>query len=248
MHNKLRYKCTAVLALALTGAAASPASADQYKQVADNGRVECAVSKQELTRIALIGDQFASVSKLSSGTPYNDFAVTNEPLRGDIYISVPETFAPASISFFATTKKGYTYKFACKAEAIEAQQVFLTNPALAQNEARDWEKTPSADSGPIRLVQAMASNAILEGFEIRQSAAAPTRVGDLEVQLIAEYRGAALLGKSIKLTNRGRKMLSINERDIAPKDALAVSIAAPSLAPNTSTTAFVVGTNPEGQP
>ncbi|MFM2410502.1 MAG: hypothetical protein RL481_1330, partial [Pseudomonadota bacterium] len=103
-------------------------------------------------------------------------------------------------------------------------------------------------SGPIRLVQAMAGNALIEGFEIRQTAAAPTRVGDLEVQLIAEYRGAALLGKSIKLTNRGRKALSINERDIAPKDTLAVSIAAPSLAPNASTTAYVVGINPEGQP
>lgn len=248
MHNKLRNKCTAMLALALAATTASLANADQYKQVADNGRIECAVSKQELTRIALIGDQFASVSKLSSGTPYNDFAVTNEPLRGDIYISVPETFAPASISFFATTKKGYTYKFACKAEAIEAQQVFITNPALAHNEASDWEKTPSADSGPIRLVQAMASNAILEGFDIRQSAGAPTRVGDLEVQLIAEYRGAALLGKRIRLTNRGRKALSINERDIVPTDTLAVSIAAPTLAPNASTTAYVVGTNPEGQP
>lgn len=248
MHNKLRHKNTALPTLAIAVIAANPANADQYKQVADNGRIECAVSKQELTRIALIGDQFSSVSKLSSGTPYNDFAVTNEPLRGDIYISVPETFAPSSISFFATTKKGYTYKFACKAEAIEAQQVFITNPALAQNEARDWEKTPSVDSGAIRLVQAMASNAMLEGFEIRQSAAAPTRVGDLEVQLIAEYRGAALLGKSIKLTNRGRKALSINERDIAPKDTLAVSIAAPTLAPNANTTAYVVGTNPEGLP
>ena len=68
------------------------AFADQYKQAADNARIECVVSKQELTRIALIGDQFASVSKISSGTPYNDFAVTNEPVRGDIYISVPETY------------------------------------------------------------------------------------------------------------------------------------------------------------
>lgn len=244
-HLRLRAR---LLALCAPAFAASPALADQYKQAADNARVECVVSKQELTRIALIGDQFASVSKLSSGTPYNDFAVTNEPLRGDIYISVPETYAAGSISFFATSKKGFTYKFACKAEAIEAQQIFITNPALAQNDASNWEKQPSSDSSPIRLIQAMANDAVLPGYEIRRSSNPASRVGDLEVQLIAEYRGAALLGKSIRLTNRGRKTIALLERDIAPKDTLAVSITAPSLAPNASTTAFVVGTKQEDQP
>jgi hypothetical protein len=49
-----------------------------------------------------------------TGTPYNDFAVTNEPVRGDIYVSVPEVYAAARISFFATTKKGYVEQFACR--------------------------------------------------------------------------------------------------------------------------------------
>ena len=97
---------TALLALAAVPAHA----ADQFKQAADGAGIECSVSARELTRFALIDDQFASVSKISTGTPYNDFAVTNEPLRGDIYISVPETFAAGSISFFATTRKGYVYK------------------------------------------------------------------------------------------------------------------------------------------
>lgn len=57
-------------------ALASPALADQFKESADGGTVQCSVSARELTRFALIGDQFASVSKISSGYPYNDFAVT----------------------------------------------------------------------------------------------------------------------------------------------------------------------------
>ena len=64
-------------------ALASPALADQFKQSADGGTIACSVSARELTRFALIGDQFASVSKISSGYPYNDFAVTHEPVRGD---------------------------------------------------------------------------------------------------------------------------------------------------------------------
>jgi conjugal transfer pilus assembly protein TraK len=85
---------------------------DQFRQAADGSSIECTVSARELTRFALVDDQFASVSKISSGTPYNDFAVTNEPLRGDIYVSVPETFAARAISFFATTRKGFVYKIA----------------------------------------------------------------------------------------------------------------------------------------
>ena len=224
---------------------ASPAQADQFKQTADGGTIECSVSARELTRFALVGDQFASVSKLSTGYPYNDFAVTNEPVRGDIYVSVPETYAAAKISFFATTKKGYVYKLACPVERIEAQQVFITNPAIARNDATRWETETPLGETAVRLVQAMANNAAIDGYRIRQSAALPARVGSLEVQLIADYRGAALTGKVIHLTNRGAKPTTIAEQDLAPRGTLAVAIANPALEPGASTTAYVVGPNGE---
>ena len=67
------------LGMALIGAAmalaATPASADQYRQAADNAQVDCVISNHELTRISLIGDAFASVSKITTGYPYNDFTV-----------------------------------------------------------------------------------------------------------------------------------------------------------------------------
>ncbi len=232
------YTCLAAASLL-----PSPAFADQYKQAADNARIECVVSKQELSRIALIGDQFASVSKISSGTPYNDFAVANEPVRGDIYISVPETYAAGSISFFATTKKGFVYKFACKAEMVEAQQLFISNPALTKSDAASWENQTSPAQSAVRLIQAMATDRTIEGYELRQSASPAARVGNLEIQLIAEYRGAALMGKVLRLTNRGKKPLPLAERDLAPKDTLAISIGEPSLAPGASTTALIVGAN-----
>ena len=130
---------------------ASPAQADQFKQTADGGTIECSVSARELTRFALVGDQFASVSKLSTGYPYNDFAVTNEPVRGDIYVSVPETYAAAKISFFATTKKGYVYKLACPVERIEAQQVFITNPAIAFTDTPAFKEIGLADKPALFL-------------------------------------------------------------------------------------------------
>lgn len=226
-------------------ALASPALADQFKESADGGTIACSVSARELTRFALIGDQFASVSKISSGYPYNDFAVTHEPVRGDIYVSVPETFAAARISFFATTKAGYVYKFSCSIDRIEAAQVFITNPAIAKGDAGAWERQTSQDEAVVRLVQAMAAQQALPGFEISQPAALPSRVGALEVQLIAEYRGAALAGKVVRLANRSAKALTLSEKDLAPIGALAVSIAQGTLKPGASTTAYLVGANGE---
>lgn len=240
---KLR-RTAAVLPL-LAALFASPVQADQFKQTADGGTIECSVSARELTRFSLIGDQFASVSKISSGYPYNDFAVTNEPVRGDIYVSVPETFAAARISFFATTRAGYVYKFSCGIDKVEATQVFITNPAIAKNDAGRWESKTPLEESAVRLVQAMAGQQNIDGYDVRQSAELPAKVGGFELQLIAEYRGAALAGKVIRIANRGAKAVTLTERDLSPPNALAVSITEPNLAPGTSTTAFVVGPNGE---
>ncbi len=88
----LKLTGLAVLAFAL---APVPAHADQFVEAADNATVDCELARGELTRIALIDDGFANVSKIASGFPYNDFQVTHEPVRGDIYISVPPQFAAA---------------------------------------------------------------------------------------------------------------------------------------------------------
>jgi conjugal transfer pilus assembly protein TraK len=239
-----RLACAVALALPL-GSACPALAADQFRQAADGSSIECAVSARELTRFALVDDQFASVSKISSGTPYKDFAVTNEPLRGDIYVSVPETFAARAISFFATTRKGFVYKIACRIEPIPAVQVFITNPAIARNMAADWEKETPLTASAVRLIQAMADDRSVAGFEVRQVAASPARVGDLEVQLIADYRGSSLAGKVIRIANRGKENVTLAERDLAPAGALAVAIVSPVLAPGMSTTAFVVGANGE---
>jgi conjugal transfer pilus assembly protein TraK len=218
----------------------SAAHADQFKQAADNARIECEVSRRELTRIALVGDQFASVSKISSGNPYSDFAVSNEPVRGDLYLSVPPAFAGADISFFATSKKGYVYKFACRTADIDAQQVFITNPGLVASDAADWENETTPADAAIRLVHAMAGEETVPGFVIRQAAGIPARVGPISVQRVAEYQGAALSGQMLRVTNLGRATATLREADIAPPATLAISLTATSLKAGEAATAFVV--------
>ena len=75
---------------------------------------------------------------------------------------------------------------------------------------------------------------------MRQVAAAPTRVGDLTVRLVAEFRGAALTGRVLRIDNRGANPVTIDPAQLMPAGSLAVSVADRELAPHTATTLYVV--------
>ena len=223
---------------------ATPAWADQTIMAGDSAQVDCQASAKDLTRISLIEDEFASVSKISTGNPIDDFSVVNEPVRGDIYLSVPNGFSRSALSFFGTSKR--VYKFVCRIGGDQAAQIFVSNPAIAR--AQVAETMPaSAASGPqdaaIELVRAMYTNGTVEGFEMRQRSFRPVFVGNLKVQMIAEYRGTDLIGRVLRIENAGSDPVELTERTVAPTSALAVSIAEPKLAPGKVTTAYLVSSN-----
>lgn len=224
---------------------ASPAWADQTVMAADGSQVDCAASAKDLTRISLVEDEFASVSKISTGNPQDDFSVVNEPVRGDIYLSVPEGFARPALSFFATSKRGYVYKIVCRIAGEQAVQLFISNPAIAkakadENGAPQLAAAPSPQEAAVELVQAMYSNSVADGYEMRQRTLRPVYVGNLKVQMIAEYRGSELTGRVLRIENRGGETVTLAETTVAPNSALAVSIAEPKLEPGKVTTAYLV--------
>lgn len=231
------------LGLGLMGAAlaliAQPARADQFRQAADNSEIACRISSRELTRISLVGDAFANVSKITSGVPGQDFTVTSEPVRGDIYLSVPDGWTAGALSFFATSRKGFVYKFACSVEEIPAEQLFVSNPALAvASEDKARPRSPGAAS--VELVRAMASDAVPGSFVVRQPAASATRVGGLELRVVAEYEGDGLLGRHLRIDNRGHAAATLDKASLTPAGALAVSVGAEELAPGAATSVYVV--------
>lgn len=233
----------AIAAVLLVSAA--PAHADQSLTVADNASVECVASQTDLTRISLVGDAFASVSKMQPEHPLDDFSIVNEPTRGDIYVSLPGGFRPKLLSFFGTSKKGYVYKFACRIEAVEAQQIFLSNPGAADNRgaaelAAGDEEAPDIDETAVRLVQAMAHDEPAPGYRLERSALLPVTSGPLTVQLLAQYRSSMLTGRVIRIENTGKTPFTLSEAQVAPAGALAVAITEPQLGPRQVTTAYVV--------
>ena len=226
-------------------AAPAFAASDQTLMVADGAQVSCTASAKDLTRISLVGDEFAGVFKISTGNATDDFSVVNEPVRGDIYLSVPEGFSRQVLSFFGTSKRGYVYKFQCRISGDQAVQVFMSNPAIAKADAEEAGPTRAAsvaspEEAAVSLVQAMYANKTVEGFEMRQRSLKPVYVGDLKVQMIAEYRGEALTGRVLRIENKGTAETVLTEATVAPASALAVSIAEPKLAPGRVTTAYLV--------
>jgi conjugal transfer pilus assembly protein TraK len=222
---------------------ASPAFADQNLMVADNGTVQCDASARDLTRISLKDDQFAAVSKVTSGVPSEDFSIVNEPVRGDIYVSVPEQYSRKTISFFGTTRKGFVYKFICTVAGDQAKQVFIGNADIErgpQDPAEAIPATLSTNEGAIRLVKAMYQQSIPPGFEIRPVTRAPVNVGTLKVQMISEYRGVMLTGKEMRIENKGSQPVRITDEMVVSSGAIAVSIAQPELQPGQATTAYTV--------
>jgi len=222
---------------------AAPGWADQTVVAADSAQVDCQASAKDLTRISLTEDAFASISKISTGNPADDFTVVNEPVRGDIYVSVPEGFGRPALSFFGTSKRGYVYKFVCRIGGEQAAQVFISNPAIAKEKAAESapqkaEVTPQ--EAAVELVQAMYGNGPAEGYELRQRSLKPVYVGALKVQMIAEYRGTDLTGRVLRIENTGPAPVELSERTVAPASALAVSITESTLAPGKVTTAYLV--------
>lgn len=221
---------------------AVPAWADQTVMASDSSRVDCTASARDLTRISLVEDEFASVSKISTGNTGDDFSVVNEPVRGDIYLSVPDGFARPALSFFATSKRGYVYKFVCRIDGEQAVQVFISNPAIAKELAAEEKLAPprGPQDAAIELVQAMYAGAIVDGYEMRQRSLTPVNVGPLKVQLVAEYRGADLSGRVFRIENKSDQAVELTEAMVAPANALAVSVAEKTLPPGRVTTAYLV--------
>ena len=90
-------------------------------------------------------------SKITTGNPAEDFKIVNEPVRGDIYISVPDGFTKPNLSFFGTTRKGFVYKFLRQVRGNDAEQVFVTNTAVKAEAARDWDVRSSPEDTAVRL-------------------------------------------------------------------------------------------------
>ncbi len=232
-------------ALIFTLAALAPAHsalADETIPVSDNGEVNCSASKSDLTRVALVDDEFVAVSRIETGIPSNDISIVHEPTRGDLYLSVPEGYSKSHLSFFGTTQAGFVYKFTCRVENIPTQQVFVRNAALEEERLAltGGAQQPDMQDASVQLVRAMFEQREIGGYSISDIPRAAVNIGELKIQLTSQYLGPVLTGQVMRIENTGSEEVTLTDALVGGRSALAVSVGNRSLAPGQATSAFVV--------
>ena len=218
----------------------SSAMADQRLVVPDNGEVLCHIAQRGITRLSLEGDRFVSDVRRPSGEALADFSIQNEPNRGDIYISLPDGFGARAIAFFATTGKGYTYKFRCSVIDSETEQVFIVNQELADARLKTASGVAEAWELPVAIIQGMATKASLPGYTITPGSGRPVYVGTLKVRIVSVYSGYRMVGKVVDIENFASVPTDLTEQEVSPANTVAATLTTTHLGPHEHATAYVV--------
>lgn len=237
MQNSLSRLCAA---LAVAPAIVAPAAADQFKTVSDNGAIEGYASASEITRLSLIGDRTLSVQKTDTDETGSDFNIAHDAVTGDIYVSLPTFYDRPYLSFFVTTKRGYTYKAHLDVRETPATQIFVANPGIGSERAERWELETPFRRTVVRLVRAMWMGETVEGYEVARGLDVGRRAGPLAYRIVATYDGAALSGRVLKVENRSDKAVDLTEEAFLTPGVIAVSLDADRLASRRTAHAYVV--------
>ncbi len=226
--------------------------ADQFLTAADNATLSGSVSRSEVTRISFTGDDVASLQKIKPLNSLDDFSVAHDPVTGDIYVTLPERYSGKFVNFFATSKRGYTYKFVLRVSDIPATQIFVQNPALASDRARQFERAQPYRQTLVRLMRAMWNREVLPGFKIKWRRGHRIKAGPLKYREVGTYNGNGLVGQVYEVHNKSRKPVHLSEAafetDNITSNILAISLQARHLAPKAKTIVFTIASKQGGHP
>ncbi|MEM8985159.1 MAG: type-F conjugative transfer system secretin TraK [Pseudomonadota bacterium] len=217
-----------------------PARADQFKTVADNGTIEGYASALDITRLSLVGDQIASVKKTDTDEFGDDFNIAHDTATGDIYVTLPAVYDQTHLNFFITTKKGFTYKAHLAIRDTPSTQLFVQNPGVGSEDAEAWELETPFRQTVIRLIQAMWTRSVVDGYEVKRSLDLTQEGDTLSYRVTARYDGAALVGRILKVENLTNEAILLSEDAFLVPGVIAASLAARSLGPRETAYVYIV--------
>ena len=226
--------------------------ADQFLKAADNATLSGVVSRVEVTRISFTGDDVASLQKIKPANPLDDFSVAHDAVTGDIYVTLPTGYSSKFVNFFATSKRGYTYKFVLRVSDIPATQIFVQNPAVASDRAMSFERAQPYRQTLVRLMRAMWNREVLPGFKIKWRRGHRIKAGPLKYREVGTYNGNGLVGQVYEVHNKSRKPVHLSEAafetDNITSNILAISLQTLHLAPKAKTIVFIIASKQGGHP
>ena len=216
-----------VLIASLLLASILTAKAQQFVEVSGDGMIRAELSADGITRLHFVKDEVASV-QLNEGGHHVDVSFTKEPTTGDLYIKLPnynrDAFDSNDVSFFLITKRGYTYQIELEIKERNSAQIAIRNLDIKQHNQEFKQTNQVLESSVIRLIRAMSTGTLIEGYRVTNSFARTQALGSLKFNTRSIYQGKHLTGQIIVIQNPTPGEVTIKETRFLSSGILAVTI------------------------
>lgn len=225
------------------------ACAQQIAEVTDGGVVSGYVSAGGITRLSFTGDAAAS-SPLRQGGAGPGFSLVHEAATGDLYVTLARDPADGeragAVSFFVTTRAGFTYQVELAARDVPSTQIEVRNPELALRLAEKAIASAPLDARIATLTRAMWAGSLADGFAVDLQSGRERAFGSVRVKVLATYRGPDMTGRVLSVRNPSPGEVEVTEDQFLIPDVLAVALKGPRrLAARESTLVLVIDRSAE---
>ena len=219
-------------------------NAQQVIEVSADGTIVGEISLSGITRLHLVKDEVASV-QVNDGGQQADVSFVKEPSTGDLYLKLTQikksTFQ-SSVSFFLTTKRGYTYQVKLVATNKDSTQISVKNPEIMKQTYAPSKVNQKLEDTVIKIVRAISKGNVLNEFRIKEPRETVRTLGSLRFYTEKIYIGENLTGQLLIIHNPTISKVSISETMFITPGILAVSILGNKyLQSNQSTKVLLIG-------
>lgn len=192
------------------------AQAIQEYVVQKNKRMEATVSQSNLNRIAFDRDRIQQVF----GSEGFDLEIDRK--HGQVFI---KPLSGKTLHLSLVTEKGLTQDLTLKPKKSPPQTIILKQEIKGTAETGPSSKVSSYHRAIKRLLQAIMTGEILNGFVMEEgSPAASRKFPGLEIESLKTYRGQSLIAEVYTVKNSSSTPVTLSEETIAEPGDRAISL------------------------
>lgn len=204
--------------------------------IKEGSTIKIPVSIHDLNHIAVEDDRILTV-KGSSG----QFQLDKDEILGQLYIQ-PQPEIKDPIHLFLTTEKQRILSLSLVPSDRPSESIIL----VLDNDkklAAHFEQSQPYEQVLISLIKAMHSQAPLEGYSIETINLKNKGPKGLEILHCQSYRGEALRGEVLQISNRKKEPVTLLESDFYKSSVRAVSLSSQLISPYSKIMVYLVRDN-----
>jgi len=211
-----------------------PASALQIVDAKDGETAFAKISQKEVTRISF---ERGRIRKVTGNA--GEFVLEKDEEKGQIFIRPTQVDGTKPINIFVTSDRGTV--------ALLLQPIDSPADTIVIREGREVGASPSRIERSGRhvrtlknLLLAMATDALPDDMEIRETARVLSLWPGVRLTLQRAYLGTGIVGEKYQLVNVAKSDVTLTESDLYKSGVMAVSLEQRTLRAGESTNLFVI--------